>query len=147
MLSSFRRVAPRPDHMVDSPRKFRIVVVDDERSIADTLTAILNLNGYEAFAAYSAEEAVLWCLEKQPDVVISDVVMGPMNGLRLAAHLAAHQPDCRVILVSGHGLTSALIQASDVDRRPVRVLAKPVHPQEILDMLASGEHVTPASPS
>lgn len=146
MLSSFQRAASRPDHMADSTRKFRIVVVDDERSIADTLTAILNLEGYEAFAAYSAEEAVLWCLEKQPDVVISDVVMGPMNGLKLAAHLAVHQPDCRVILVSGHSLTSALIQASDVDRRPVRVLAKPVPPQEILDILAGSEPVTPASP-
>ena len=77
--------------MAESPRRFRIVVVDDERSIADTLTAILNIEGYEAFAAYSAEEAVLWCREKQPDVVITDVIMGPMNGLRLAAHLAVDQ--------------------------------------------------------
>ena len=146
MLSSFQRVAPHPDYMADSPRKFRIVVVDDERSIADTLTAILNLKSYEAFAAYSADEGVLWCLEKQPVAVISDVDLGPMNGLKLAAHLAVHQPDCRVILVSGHGLTSALIEASDVDCRSVRVLAKPVHPREILDIVAGSEPVKPASP-
>jgi DNA-binding NtrC family response regulator len=91
----------------------RVPVVDDERPIAYTLTAILKLRGYEAFAVCSAEEAVLWCREYQPDVVISDVVMGPINGLKLAEHIAANQPGCRVILVSGHGLSSTLLQASD----------------------------------
>jgi DNA-binding NtrC family response regulator len=41
----------------------RVLVVDDQRVISDSLATILNMRGYEAHAAYCAEEAVIWCRE------------------------------------------------------------------------------------
>jgi FixJ family two-component response regulator len=63
--------------------------------------------------------------------------MGGMNGVELAKRLADFNPDCKVLLVSGHIAASPLIQDSIAGGYNFPVLAKPVHPQQILDFLAS----------
>ena len=87
----------------------RVLVVDNEAIISDTLVLILKTKQWEAFAAYSAEEAVEMAETIHPEVLISDVVMGAMSGVDLAIYFAAQFPDCRVLLVSGHGRASQLI--------------------------------------
>lgn len=123
--------------MPDTQPSKRVLVVDDETAIADTLALILRTRGYHAECVYSAEAAVLCCRDMQPHVVISDVVMGQMNGFALAAHIAAHHPGCKVILVSGQPQTSTLLRDSEVAGHSFQVLAKPVHPQVILDLVAA----------
>ena len=51
---------------------------------------ILRQRGYDAHTAYSAERALEWCRDQQPDAVITDVIMGPMNGVQLA--IPRHPP-------------------------------------------------------
>jgi DNA-binding NtrC family response regulator len=111
-----------------------ILVVDDERTVADTLAAVLRHHNYDASAAYSAEEALVWCSGKCLDVVITDVVMGRMNGIELAVYLAQTAPECRVLIVSGH-LDTLLVQMAKGHKFPI--LAKPIQPREILAFLAT----------
>jgi CheY-like chemotaxis protein len=66
--------------------KRKVLIVDDERVIADTLAIILNQHGYEASAAYSGNEAVEKARAVQPDLIISDVIMQDMNGIEAAIH-------------------------------------------------------------
>lgn len=60
----------------------RVLVVDDDRIVADSLSLILRGRGFDSRAAYSGEDAAeiahLW----EPDAVISDVMMGKMDGER-----------------------------------------------------------------
>ncbi|SRR6266567_2895293 len=123
--------------MPDSPLSKRVLVVDDEVFIADSLAKILRISGYDAAQAYSAEEALVVCSDKCPDAVITDVIMGPMNGIQLAQHIADTLPHCRVLLISGHALTAILIQDSNACGYRFPLLPKPVHPQQILDFLAA----------
>jgi CheY-like chemotaxis protein len=60
------------------------LVADDERIIADTLVLILNQSGYRAIVVYSGEQALQAAAESPPHVLISDVVMGGMNGIEAA---------------------------------------------------------------
>ena|SRR6266700_6597744 len=72
-----------------------------------------------------------------PDVVFTDVIMGPMNGIQPAMHLAESLPACKVVLMSGHILTAALPEDLTANGHKFIMFAKPVHPRRVLDFLAA----------
>src|SRR6187402_1568739 len=62
----------------------RVLVVDDERLIADTVAKILNLHGFDAFCSYNGEDALQLAKSFRPDYLLSDVMMPKLNGVDLA---------------------------------------------------------------
>jgi DNA-binding NtrC family response regulator len=126
--------------MDQTSEPIRVVVVDDERSVADSLALILRARDYHVSTAYSGEEAVELCEAIDPHIVISDIVMGPMSGFDLAIWLAEHRPACRIILMSAHSFHDPLVAKSV--RRGFDFLPKPLHPDKLLAKLApAGEEV------
>src|ERR1700722_10589898 len=123
--------------MPNATKPLKVLVVDDEKTIADSLAAILRLSGYEAERVYSAEAALPWCSDNLPNVVLTDVVMGSMDGVQLAIHLSHYMPDCKVLLMSGHALAPSLVGIGATQGYSFPILAKPVHPREILAFLAA----------
>jgi CheY-like chemotaxis protein len=112
--------------------KPRVLVVDDERVIADTLATILNQNGFEASAVYSGSDAVDRALASRPDLVISDVIMQDMNGIEAAIRIRKGLPDCKILLFSGQAATADLLEKARKQGHEFEILAKPVHPQDLL---------------
>ncbi len=112
------------------------LVVDDECGLAETLTAILNLKGFSARCAYSAEAALKLVYAQPPDLLITDVVMPGMNGIELAAVAHQHWPDCRILLISGNAATSGLLLAARSNGNDFPLLPKPVHPEDLLKKLS-----------
>jgi CheY-like chemotaxis protein len=123
---------------VETPiRKHKILVVDDEQLIADTLVQILNMMGYDAVSVYNGAEAIE-CAAKTPfDMLISDVVMPGMNGIDSAIEICKLIPACKVLLISGNNRTADLLKEAHSKGHLFDVLAKPVHPREILARLAA----------
>lgn len=120
---------------------WRVLVVDDEHVIAETLALILNQHGFEATPVYSGEVAIETAALVRPDVVISDVIMGGMNGIEVAIRISALYPDCRIILISGQIATAYLIEdAKNTHNRSFEVLPKPVRPQDLIDLLNAFQH-------
>lgn len=115
----------------------RVLVVDDETVVADSLALILRGRGFDSRAVYSGEEAAETALSWLPDVVISDVIMGEMDGVALGIYLAQALPACQVVLMSGNTATEPLINESRKTGHDFTLLAKPFHPQNILELLAS----------
>ena len=72
---------------MSSPTPQRVLVLDDERVIANTLALILNRSGYEARAVYDAEAAIKIARELLPDFLISDVIMDGMTGIDAAIRI------------------------------------------------------------
>ena len=95
--------------MSDTSIKSRILIVDDEKNIANTLAMIFEIRGHEVKTANSAEEAVEIVDSFEPDVVLSDVIMGKMTGVDLAIYLSKSRPDCRVIFFSGQTATANVL--------------------------------------
>ena len=112
-----------------------VMVVDDESVIADTLSIILSGEGFRSFAFHSAEEAIAALAMVRPEIVISDVIMGELSGVDLAVYLAEHAPACRVLLISGNNAAAELLERSEKAGFSFPLLAKPVHPQEILKFI------------
>jgi DNA-binding NtrC family response regulator len=113
-----------------------VIVVDDERLIADTLAAILRNAGYEAKATYDASGALALAARTPPDLLITDVCMPGMSGVELAITVKQAIPHCRVLLFSGHATLVDLLAPARAAGYNFTVLAKPVHPADLLATIA-----------
>ena len=115
--------------------KLRILVVDDERVIADTIAEILNDSGFEAIPTYSGDAAIKVIQENCPDVVLTDVVMPGVNGLEVAKFVANTCSATKVLLFSGQAAVSQFLLRANESGPSFEVLAKPLHPDELIEKL------------
>jgi DNA-binding NtrC family response regulator len=121
--------------MPESAAKPKVLVVDDERVIADTLAMILNQSGFQARAIYSGEGAVEMVVSFEPDMLISDVIMNDLNGIDAAIRIKELVPKIKVLLFSGQAATADLLDNARKRGYEFEILAKPVHPQDLLNKL------------
>lgn len=112
-----------------------MLVADDERVIADTLSIILNQSGFDATAVYSGEKAVEMAGTLKPNMLISDVIMQDMNGIDAAIQIRELVPNCKILLFSGQAATADLLESARKQGHNFEILAKPVHPQDLLARL------------
>jgi CheY-like chemotaxis protein len=117
--------------------KPKVLVVDDEHVIADTLAIILNQSGFEAFAVYSGIDAVEQARQQRPQLIISDVIMDDMDGIQAAIQIRRFLPECKILLFSGQAATADLLENARAQGHEFEILAKPVHPQDLLAKLRS----------
>ena len=120
---------------MQAPNRPKVLVVDDEQVIADTLAKILDINGYDASAVYSGLSAVESARTLQPDLIISDVIMQDMDGIEAAIKIRAFLPSCKILLFSGQAATADLLENARSQGHDFEILAKPVHPSELLAKL------------
>lgn len=106
--------------------------MDDEPAIAFTLAAILKLNGYGARSFVNPLEALKAITTVRPDLLISDVVMPEMSGVDLAIRFEEECPTCKVLLFSGQAQTADLLKDARENGHDFELLAKPVHPDDLL---------------
>lgn len=114
----------------------RVLVVDDERVISETLAMILSQKGYAAKAAFSGEAAVDIARIFEPDVLITDVVMRGMTGIEAATEILSFLPLCKVILFSGQATTLDLLRRNRHTNANFEILPKPVSPEALLERIA-----------
>jgi DNA-binding NtrC family response regulator len=109
-----------------------VLIVDDERIIANTLSIILSQNGFATMTAYDGISALKLARAVPPQLLISDVVMPGMSGIELAIAMTHMVPECKVLLFSGQAATvDLLVEARDAGY-DFNTLAKPVHPTDML---------------
>ena len=109
--------------------KARVLIVDDEREFATTLTERLSLRGYEASTAFSAEEAIAAVAASAPDVVLLDLNLPGVRGIELLMTLRQLLPRGEIILLSGHLDLAEKIEGVRIDA--FGLLYKPVVMSEL----------------
>jgi CheY-like chemotaxis protein len=115
----------------------RILIVDDEQTIADTLAVIFRSVGYEAFTAYNGLLGLEAARKLQPNVVLSDVMMPGLDGVSMAIEIRKTLPEIAVLLFSGQTGTLDLLRNAEQNGMHFELLAKPVHPSVIIGKVAS----------
>ena len=111
----------------------RVLIVDDERLVADTLTLVFEKSGFEAKAAYSANQAIEFAPKFKPDLLLCDVTMPGKDGLALLNEISRELPSCRILVLTG--FYSNLKKVRDEANRlslPMSILTKPCHPDDLL---------------
>lgn len=94
-----------------TPSKGTILAVDDEQSICDIITAILEPEGFQVITASSAEEALNYFGEYSIDVVFTDIHMGGMDGFELLSRVSNIDNTINVIVMTGFGGYEAVLKS------------------------------------
>jgi DNA-binding response OmpR family regulator len=80
-----------------------ILVVDDERDVAEAIEAVLAHAGFTVIVAESAAQGLEAVMNHKFDVVVTDIIMPKVNGLELIRKVRTRYPRVRVIAISGGG--------------------------------------------
>lgn len=111
----------------------RVLVVDDDRLVADTLALIFMKSGFQAQTAYSANQALESARIFTPDLLLCDVTMPGRDGLALVCDITRELPSCRIIILTGfYSNLKSVREQSNKLARPVGILTKPCHPSDLL---------------
>jgi CheY-like chemotaxis protein len=125
--------APKTDVVVyDKKPQPLVLVVDDERVIADTLSMILSKCGFTTMTAYDGTSALQLANAAPPDLIITDVMMPGMTGIELAITISKTIPTCKILLFSGQAATVDLLEQARGAGYNFTTLTKPVHPTDML---------------
>jgi len=111
-------------------------VVDDEDVIASTLELILLSRGFAVRSFVDPTDAAEAARNEKPDFLLTDVMMPKVNGIELAIKMREINPECCVLLFSGQASTSDLLAKASEEGHCFEILAKPVHPLELLSKIA-----------
>ena len=86
--------------------KSRILVIDDEAAIRDSLRMTLEYAGYEFVGAATGQEGLALAERDAPDIVLLDIKMPGMDGMEVLSRLRQMSEVTPVVMISGHGTTS-----------------------------------------
>jgi PAS domain S-box-containing protein len=127
--------AERPASRRKAQLKGRVLVVDDEKAVAEFMRELLSSWGLEASVLFGPA-GVLEKVAREPcDLVILDQTMPGITGLSLAREIVAKRPELPVVLYTGN---SERLRKEDLAAAGVRaVLAKPVEPDQLHGLLSS----------
>jgi DNA-binding NtrC family response regulator len=84
-------------------KDIKVLLVDDETDFANTLAQRLKMRNLKVGTAYDGEEALTMVKEDEPDVVVLDLRMPGMDGMKVLQEMRKVYPDIRVIVLTGHG--------------------------------------------
>jgi CheY-like chemotaxis protein len=113
--------------------KSRILVVDDDHLVADTLTLVLQANGFETGTAYSAAEGLANARHTPPGLLLCDISMPDQTGLQLIETITREQPNCRMMVLTAYSSNALHVQnKSEELNLPIKMLRKPCRPEELV---------------
>jgi len=119
----------------------RILVVDDDPSVTESLMRILESEGCKVTAAGSGEQAIERCKEASFDIVLSDVVMPGMDGYELYQKLKAANPSMAMILMTAYYYDKDhIIKRSKLEGLEGSIFKKPVNPEHLKRVIAKACH-------
>lgn len=112
----------------------RVLVVDDERGIRESLSEFLRLEGHEVFVAEDLAEGQYIAFNHDLDVIVTDIILPQGNGLDLLKAVHDTRPEVQVIMSSGEPTIKATVQAMRLGA--FDFLAKPVSGNEVCRVVA-----------
>jgi two-component system, NtrC family, nitrogen regulation response regulator NtrX len=110
--------------------KSRVLVIDDEAAIRDSLRMILEYEDYQFVGAASGQEALDVVRRERPDIVLLDIKMPGMDGMEVLRKLRAVDEGLPVVMISGHGNTATAVEA--IRSGAIDFLDKPLSSERVI---------------
>lgn len=116
--------------------KARILVVDDEPAIRDTMRMTLEYEGHDVQVAGSGQDALAMIEREPPDLVFLDIKMPGLDGLEVLSRLRGTHEALPVVMVSAHGSATTALEAGRLGA--FRFIEKPLSKDYVLDAVREG---------
>lgn len=115
------------------PKVLKIIIVDDDHDVAESLADILEFDGHQVELAYSGADA-LRAVEKQGfDIGFMDVVMPGMDGVECLHKMQEIRPGAKIFMMTGYSVEALLNRA--IDEGALGVLYKPFPAAKVREIL------------
>jgi two-component system nitrogen regulation response regulator NtrX len=110
--------------------KPRILVVDDEAAIRDSLRMILEYEDYEFAGASNGPDAIAHVQRDRPDLLLLDIKMPGMDGMEILRKIHALDETLPIVMISGHGTTATAVEA--IRSGAIDFLDKPLSSERVI---------------
>jgi len=109
--------------------KEKIVIIDDEKNIAELCKRVLQEDGHEPFIAVSGEEGIELIAREKPRLVVLDIMLPQMDGMAVLEKIKAFDPSIQVIMITAFASVQSAVEA--MKRGACDYLSKPFIPDEL----------------
>jgi DNA-binding NtrC family response regulator len=114
----------------------KILVVDDDAAVRETITFVLERNGFVVVQAKDGFQGIAAIGSERPDLVITDIVMPNKDGIETIREIRHHYPDLNIVAISGGGkIDGAFLLSMAHKLGAVEILPKPFLPHELLEIV------------
>jgi DNA-binding NtrC family response regulator len=116
-------------------KKKTVLVIDDEQIVLDSVSAMLTDEGYEVDTTLNSRQGLDWAMERPYDVLLTDIRMPDIGGLRVLRDVKRVKPSLPVVIITGYATVKLAVQATKLGA--VDIVEKPFEPEELLKALSS----------
>ncbi len=114
----------------------KVLIIDDEKDILDSLSSILEDEGFQVSKATDGKEGLSLFEKEKPDIVILDIWMPELDGIQVLKRIKKKRGEAIVIVISGHGTISTAVEA--VKMGAYDFLEKPLSIEKVLEVIFRG---------
>jgi DNA-binding NtrC family response regulator len=115
--------------------KKKVLVIDDEQIVLDSVSQILIDENYEVDASLSGREGLDWAIERPYDIVLTDIRMPDIGGMRVLRDIKRVKSSLPVLIITGYATTKSAVQAMKLGA--ANYIEKPFEPEELLNAVSS----------
>ena len=124
--------------------KRKALVIDDEQVVLDSVRKILTAENYEVDVTLRGREGLDWAIERPYDIVLTDIRMPDMGGMRVLRDIKRAKPPLPVVMITGYASVRSAVQAMKLGAADY--LEKPFTPDQLLKAVAAALEIAATKP-
>jgi DNA-binding NtrC family response regulator len=125
--------------------KKKVLVIDDEQIVLGSVSKVLTAENYEVDASLSGRQGLDWAIERHYDIVLTDILMPDMGGMRVLKYIKRAKPSLPVMIITGYATVKSAVQAMKLGAADY--LEKPFTPDQLLKAVASALDTAATKPA
>lgn len=120
-------------------QKKRVLVIDDERIVLDSITKILKEENFEVDVTLSGRQGLEWAIAKDYDIVLTDLRMPDIGGMRVLRDVKRAKPAMPVVMITGFSNVKSAVEAMKLGA--AEYLEKPFAPDALVKVIQKALHI------
>lgn len=125
-------------------KAMKVLVIDDEQIVLDSVSKILTVENYDVDVSLSGRQGLDWAIQRQYDIVLTDIRMPDIGGMRVLRDIKRVKPSLPVVIITGYATVRSAVQAMKLGATDY--LQKPFTPEKLLKAVTSALDMASTQP-